>query len=100
MVGSVSRLSRDLTSAEQQALAGKARETLATYRKNQDLIQIGAYAPGASADIDLAIRLHDPLRNFLTQGVSQGFKAEESWRLLQQTMATPPPGAVRIVNRK
>jgi flagellum-specific ATP synthase len=100
VLGSVSRLTRDLTSAEQQALAGKARETLATYRKNQDLIQIGAYAPGASADIDLAIRLHDPLRNFLTQGISQGFKAEESWRLLQQTMNTPAPGTVRVVNRK
>src|SRR5687768_3403167 len=91
VLGSVSRLNRDLTSAEQQALAAKGRETLAVYRKNEDLINIGAYAPGASPDIDLAIRLHDPLRNFLTQPVSQGFKAAESWNLLQQTMNTPAP---------
>jgi flagellum-specific ATP synthase len=100
VLGSVSRLTRDLTSADQQTLAGKAREMLATYRKNQDLIQIGAYAPGASTEIDQAIRLHDPLRKFLVQGVSEGFKTDESWGLLQQTMSTPAPTAVRVVNRK
>jgi flagellum-specific ATP synthase len=97
VLGSVSRLQRDLTTAEQQALAAKARETLAVYRKNQDLINIGAYAPGASAEIDLAIRLHDPLRQFLTQPVSQGFKAPESWRLLQQTLNTPGPASARPI---
>jgi flagellum-specific ATP synthase len=91
VLGSVSRLQRDLTTNEQQALAAKARETLAVYRKNEDLINIGAYAPGASAEIDTAIRLHDPLRQFLVQPISQGFKAGESWKLLQQTLNTPAP---------
>src|SRR6185295_2376374 len=104
VLGSVSRLQRDLTSDEQQGLAAKGRESLAVYRKNQDLINIGAYAPGASAEIDLAIRLHDPLRQFLTQPVSQGFKAGESWKLLQQTLNTPAPAArpirVEPTNRK
>jgi flagellum-specific ATP synthase len=103
VLGSVSRLQRDLTTIEQQGLAAKGRETLAVYRKNEDLINIGAYAPGASAEIDLAIRLHDPLRQFLTQPVAQGFKAAESWNLLQQTLNTPAPAArpIRIeANRK
>ena len=39
---SVSRLVRDLTTPDQQALAGRARESLAVYRRNQDLINIGA----------------------------------------------------------
>ena len=97
VLGSVSRLNRDLTSAEQQALAAKGRETLAVYRKNQDLINIGAYAPGASSEIDLAIRLHEPLRQFLTQPVAQGFKAAESWKLLQQTLNTPAPASTRPI---
>src|SRR5206468_3804099 len=47
ILGSVSRLTRDLTTPQQQALVAKGRETLAVHRKNQDLINIGAYAPGA-----------------------------------------------------
>jgi len=97
VLGSVSRLNRDLTGLEQQALAAKARETLAVYHKNQDLINIGAYAPGASADIDLAIRLHQPMRHFLTQPVEQGYKAAESWKLLQQTLNTPASAAPRPI---
>src|SRR5882762_6485918 len=45
---SVSRLSRDLTTPEQQVLASRARESMAIYRKNQDLINIGAYPPGTN----------------------------------------------------
>ncbi len=83
---SVSRLSRDLLGPEQLELSARARESLATYRKNQDLINIGAYAAGSHPGIDLAIRLHDPLRGFLRQPVTQGFPAPESWKLLTETM--------------
>jgi len=84
---SVSRLVRDLTSAQQLELVGKAREAMAVYRKNQDLINIGAYPAGSSASIDHAIRLHEPLRNFLRQSMTEGFSMAESWSLLGQTLA-------------
>jgi flagellum-specific ATP synthase len=86
---SVSRLVRDLTAPEQQELAGAARETMAIHRKNEDLINIGAYPAGSSAAIDRAIQLHDPLRQFLRQGVDEGFSARESWELLGKAMAAP-----------
>jgi flagellum-specific ATP synthase len=86
---SVSRLVRDLTAPEQQELAGAAREMMAIYRKNQDLIHIGAYPAGSNAAIDRAIQLHEPLRQFLRQGVEEGFTARDSWELLRTTMATP-----------
>jgi flagellum-specific ATP synthase len=88
---SVSRLVRDLTTPEQQELAGHAREMLAIYRKNQDLINIGAYPAGSSSVIDRAIQLHEPLQQFLRQGVPEGFVAHESWGLLGKTMATVRP---------
>jgi flagellum-specific ATP synthase len=88
---SVSRLVRDLTTAEQQQLAGAAREMMAIYRKNQDLINIGAYPAGSSAAIDRAIQLHEPLRQFFRQGVREGFSAGDSWELLKKTMALVPP---------
>jgi flagellum-specific ATP synthase len=88
---SVSRLVRDLTTTEQQQLAGAAREMLAIYRKNQDLINIGAYPAGSSSAIDRALLLHEPLRQFLRQGVREGFAARDSWELLKKTMAALPP---------
>ena len=88
---SVSRLTRDLTSPQQQDLASRARETLAIYRKNQDLINIGAYPAGTNAAIDLSIHLNGPLRNFLRQSMDEGFLLEKSWSLLGETMAVPMP---------
>ncbi len=68
---SVSRLSRDICTAEEIELAGRAREHLALYRRNEDLISIGAYQKGSSAGIDQAIALQEQLRMFLRQGVRE-----------------------------
>ncbi|HEY4248734.1 MAG TPA: FliI/YscN family ATPase [Lacunisphaera sp.] len=67
---SVSRLTRDICTPEEVALAAKAREHLALYRKNEDLISIGAYQKGANAALDQAIALHDPLGKFARQSVN------------------------------
>ncbi|HLP77482.1 MAG TPA: FliI/YscN family ATPase [Candidatus Paceibacterota bacterium] len=88
---SVSRLTRDLLNPAQLGQAAAAREHLAIYRKNQDLINIGAYPAGSSAAIDHAITLHEPLNRFLRQGVTDGFSAAQSWQMLGQTLATPKP---------
>jgi flagellum-specific ATP synthase len=88
VLDSVSRLSRELTTEEQQKLAGKARDFLASYRRNEDLINIGAYVPGANADLDQAVKSHAPLRDFLKQGVNQTFAPEKSWALLSSAMQT------------
>ncbi|MEI6107833.1 MAG: FliI/YscN family ATPase [Opitutae bacterium] len=66
---SVSRLTQDICTAEEIALAGRAREHLALYRKNEDLISIGAYQKGVNAAIDQAITLHEPLGKFSRQSV-------------------------------
>ena len=88
---SVSRLNRDLLPPEQLDLTAAAREHLAVYRKNQDLINIGAYPAGSNPGIDQAIALHEPLNRFLRQGVTEGFTAARSWSLLAETLATPAP---------
>jgi flagellum-specific ATP synthase len=86
---SVSRLTRDLTTPEQQELVSRAREAMAIHRKNQDLINIGAYPAGTNPAIDLSIHLHEPLKSFLRQPVAQGFDLPLSWSQLSATMATP-----------
>jgi flagellum-specific ATP synthase len=86
---SVSRLVRDLCTPEQLELAGQAREALSLYKRNQDLINIGAYPAGSNAAIDQAIRLSGPLKTFLRQSTQEGLPARESWELLAQVMALP-----------
>jgi flagellum-specific ATP synthase len=83
---SVSRLNRDLLPPEKIKLTAIAREHLAVYRKNQDLINIGAYPAGSNAAIDQAISLNKPLTQFLRQNVTEGFLAAQSWDLLNQAI--------------
>jgi flagellum-specific ATP synthase len=100
---SVSRLNRDLTTPHQQQLASRARESLAIHRKNQDLINIGAYPAGANPAIDLSIQLQEPLKAFLRQSVEQGFTISQSWSLLDEAMAAPVPsrpGAAIVRNTR
>lgn len=100
VLDSVSRLVRDLCALEQMELTGAAREAMAVYRRNQDLINIGAYPAGSNATIDHAIQLYEPLRQFLRQGVREGFVAKESWRLLAQALAVQPVAAPRPIVTK
>jgi flagellum-specific ATP synthase len=86
---SVSRLNRDLTTAKQQELSGQARNLLSLLRKNQDLINIGAYAPGSNQEIDLAIALDKPLRGFLRQGLGEGVPTGQAWEMLEQALKVP-----------
>ena len=84
---SVSRLTRDVCSADEIALAGKAREHLALYRKNEDLITIGAHQKGANAALDQAIALHEPLRGFLRQGVLDHTPRAQTFAQLKKIIA-------------
>jgi flagellum-specific ATP synthase len=97
---SVSRLNRDLLAPAQIELTAAAREHLAVYRRNQDLINIGAYPAGSNPAIDQAIALHDPLTRFLRQGVTEGFTTDQSWSLLEKTMAPPVPAGKPVTLKK
>ena len=84
---SVSRLTRDVCTPDEVALAGKAREHLALYRKNEDLVSIGAYQKGANSALDRAITLHEPLRAFLRQSVHEHTARTESFANLKKIIA-------------
>ncbi len=64
---SVSRLMSDISKPEQHEMAGKVRELLATYRKAEDMINIGAYARGSNPKIDQAIDRIDHIHLYLQQ---------------------------------
>ncbi len=64
---SVSRLVRTICTAQELEMVSKARDLLAIYRKNEDLINIGAYAKNSNPKLDLAISKYDNITRFLRQ---------------------------------
>jgi flagellum-specific ATP synthase len=65
----------------------RARQVMATYSDMEELIRLGAYRPGSSAEVDEAIRLHQPLEAFLGQGKEESTNLAEGYRLLEQILA-------------
>lgn len=68
---SVSRTMLDIVDKVHWNTSQKLRNTLSTYREAEDLINIGAYAPGSNAAIDAALQLVDPINAFLRQAVDE-----------------------------
>ncbi len=81
---SVSRLARDVCTPEELHLAIQAREALALYRKNEDLITLGAYPKNSHPAIDRAIQLEDALRRFLRQPRQEFTPRQEAFQRLAQ----------------
>jgi flagellum-specific ATP synthase len=67
VLASVSRVMPGIVSPEHLAWAGAVRAALADYAGARDLIEVGAYAPGSSPAIDVAIASRDSLETFLCQ---------------------------------
>jgi flagellum-specific ATP synthase len=68
---SISRLMNTVTGKAHQNAARKLREIYATYTDAEDLINIGAFAPGSNKRIDGSLALIDRIQRFLIQPVRQ-----------------------------
>jgi flagellum-specific ATP synthase len=67
----------------------RARQVMATYGDMEELIRLGAYRPGTSAEVDEAIQLHTPLEAFLAQGKEEATSLAEGYRRLAEIVAAP-----------
>ena len=67
MLGSLSRLMDRVVSPRHKALAARARDLLATWAENEELIRLGAYRKGTSAAVDEAIERMPHVDAFLRQ---------------------------------
>ena len=83
---SSSRLMADITSQEQQELAGRLKHLLATYRDAEDLINIGAYIEGSDPTIDEAKKYYDAINSFLRQRMDEHVAYQESLSLLKDVV--------------
>ncbi|MDA8411673.1 MAG: FliI/YscN family ATPase [Treponema sp.] len=66
---SVSRLQGAVTGPSSRKVMGYVRKQLAVYAENEDMITIGAYVKGSSAEVDEAIERRADVLDFLQQEV-------------------------------
>jgi flagellum-specific ATP synthase len=61
---------------------------MAIYRENEDLIQIGAYQPGSSEEIDRAIELRPRWIEFLRQDITERCEMNDTLNALKELVSS------------
>ena len=84
---SISRVMEDIASLQHKHSAGRLKELLATYRKSEDLINIGAYVAGSNPTIDRAIAKIEQINAFLRQDIQESVDMETCLQQLAQIMS-------------
>lgn len=83
ILSSASRVMPSIVPKEHMQLAGKLREVLANYKKNELLIKIGEYKRGADKAGDFAIDYIDKVNKFLKQEMMEKCTYNETMQLLR-----------------
>ena len=78
VLASVSRVMTDIAPPDQLTARKKLVSLLATYKKAEDLINIGAYAAGSNPRIDEAIRKMPEINGFLQQRINEKVSFSDS----------------------
>ena len=81
---SISRVMDDIIDSEHRQYANKLKETLAIYRKAEDLINIGAYVAGSNPKIDYAIEMVEKINSYLKQDIDETTDFNASISQLEQ----------------
>src|SRR5438445_8423861 len=66
----------------------RARQVMATYADMEELIRLGAYRTGSSAEVDEAIKLHEPLEGFLRQAKDEVASLNDGYRQLERILGS------------
>ena len=83
---SISRVMNNIVDAKHKQSAERLRASLSVYMESEDLINIGAYKRGSSADVDDAIQQYPRILSFLKQGTHEKMSKDESIYNLIQLM--------------
>ena len=84
---SVSRVMTNVATTEHVDSARRFRQLHARHQKARDLIQLGAYAPGHDLELDLAVRLHEPMDRLLQQNMHEPARLDDSLAHLHAVLA-------------
>jgi flagellum-specific ATP synthase len=86
---SVSRLQNAVTGPTTRKVMGFVRKQLAVYSENEDMITIGAYVKGSSAEVDEAISRRPAVLDFLQQEVEDRAPIADTLRKLGGVVGLP-----------
>jgi FliI/YscN family ATPase len=83
---SISRVRGDVLPPQQLAQAKRVLALSAVYQDIEDLVNIGAYVPGANAEFDLAVQTRPKIVQFLQQDSGAPLTLEQSFKQLNDLM--------------
>ena len=83
-LSSVSRTMIDVVFKDHLDYARRLLNILETYRKAEDLINIGAYVSGSNSEIDYAISMIDKVNQFLQQPIEEKVSFEETVQMMKK----------------
>ncbi len=75
---SISRVMPDVVDAAHLQAAGRVKRLLAVWEEIEDLVNIGAYAPGSNPEFDLVIQMRASIEAFLRQDMGEGVSFQDA----------------------
>jgi len=78
ILSSISRVMDDIIDDKHKQNARRLKQILATYRKAEDLINIGAYVAGSNPKIDYAIKMFEKITAYSRQAIEETVNFEDS----------------------
>lgn len=79
---SVSRVMSEVVDGEHEKAALELRRVLASWNDVEDLVNVGAYAPGANVEFDVAVKMKPAMDLFLQQRLQERAIFSDTRRLL------------------
>ncbi len=79
---SISRIMLDLADEAHAEAAREVRRLISLYAEVEELVNVGAYKRGSNPQYDLAINAIEPICGFLTQGIDESARFEDTRRRL------------------
>jgi len=87
VLASLSRLMINVVNEEHMRYAQKLIDVLATYKRSEDLVNIGAYNRGSNPKLDYALEKMDRIRAYLRQDYRERVPLERSVQELKEIFA-------------
>lgn len=84
VLGSVSRLRNDIVGEADIKAGARLMRWLKSLEDNRDLVNIGAYVAGSDPLLDEALQQEERVREFLTQGITEGSRLDDTLARLRQ----------------
>jgi flagellum-specific ATP synthase len=92
---SVSRLASDVAPAAVVAAGRDLVRMMATFQRVEDMVNIGAYAPGSNAEIDHALSMVHPIRSYLQQNIDERSNLDQAFEALHALTGGNLPKSVK-----